>query len=627
MSDYKNFVYGLPITVGITGHRDIRDTDKVREILREQLQAIRPRFPNTPLYALSALAEGADRLFAQLALDCGWQLHVILPLAPEVYRVDFISEESKSEFDILCKQAETCTTVRVVVPGSEQDVTQKGLHRDLQYAEAGIQMAQCSHILIALWDGKPAVGLGGTAQIVNFRETGYLDLEGTSQSGHVTPRIRDMLLPTNPLYPPETGLVCKIFCDRQSAAGSVADGCKLHDVEWTAGSSREEKDIRKEESLAVLFSKSSTFGEHETPQILDSLNKIVSWNSNVQKALQHEPGWPASLSEYSTAPDPLRTPLLGTRCIVDKIVTKKISERRGRLKLVFVVMAVALLIGSRAPGDPEWWVTLSLWGQLLALLGLAYLLYRRGWKGVPEDYIEQRALTEGLRIQDHWNTIGVRDGVSLHYMHHEEDLLQRVSYALKGTRFGKVSTDRTVDAFRDLKTRWIDDQFMYYSGKTKPEEGAVRYLKRISKLLFCFGVLFLVSVTINGSIGFFHGEGESSFELLFHILEHLAELLIELCALLLAYLEFSGDTDNVEDYTRAKYLFARAQKQFDDNLKYLPDVSASVGKETSLGVEDESQPEHNLRHVARSLGIEILTGDTARWVERSLKQKIDLLKR
>ncbi|MFE3939759.1 hypothetical protein ACFXPJ_39930, partial [Streptomyces goshikiensis] len=62
--------------IGVTGHRSIPDEalghvrDGLRAVLREH---------EGPLEALSSLAEGADQLFAAIALECGADLTVVIP--------------------------------------------------------------------------------------------------------------------------------------------------------------------------------------------------------------------------------------------------------------------------------------------------------------------------------------------------------------------------------------------------------------------------------------------------------------------------------------------------------------------------------------------------------------------
>ena len=59
----------IPIVVGVTGHRAIREQDcpAIREAVRTELEKLRTLCPNSPLVMLSSLAEGADLLCADAA--------------------------------------------------------------------------------------------------------------------------------------------------------------------------------------------------------------------------------------------------------------------------------------------------------------------------------------------------------------------------------------------------------------------------------------------------------------------------------------------------------------------------------------------------------------------------------
>ena len=206
----------------MTGERVWRDPGADRATVLAQFASIQNQFPSSPLYAVSALAEGADRIFAHIAIEMGWELHVVLPMRPELYRADFTSEGSEDEFDVLCRASKTCMVMPIVVPGTEGRIVKPGLYRNLQYASAGIYLARRSHILFALWDGKPAVGLGGTAQIVSFRRKGALsaDVIRYKEDG-LTPEILNLLYSVNPLEDPETGLVAIVYCARETQLGDT----------------------------------------------------------------------------------------------------------------------------------------------------------------------------------------------------------------------------------------------------------------------------------------------------------------------------------------------------------------------------------------------------------------------
>src|SRR5271165_5032845 len=72
----------LPLVVAVTGHRDL-SPDEVPHIVqqvRALFIALNDRYPHTPILLLSSLAEGADRLVAHTALECGAELYVVLPM-------------------------------------------------------------------------------------------------------------------------------------------------------------------------------------------------------------------------------------------------------------------------------------------------------------------------------------------------------------------------------------------------------------------------------------------------------------------------------------------------------------------------------------------------------------------
>ena len=64
----------LPLVIGVTGHRDLRDQDvaKIEQQVAAVIAELRRDYlgseGETPIIVLSALAEGADRLVARVAI-------------------------------------------------------------------------------------------------------------------------------------------------------------------------------------------------------------------------------------------------------------------------------------------------------------------------------------------------------------------------------------------------------------------------------------------------------------------------------------------------------------------------------------------------------------------------------
>lgn len=153
-----------PLIFGVSGHRDIVPADVPR--LREELGLVFSRFraarPGIVFQLLSPLAEGADRLTAEVALDLQIKLLVPLPMPQEEYERDFPSPSSLAEFRRLLAAAESSWQISST-DGAGQTRTQ-------QYAAVGDFIARKSHVLLLLWDGRENNKVGGTAWVGKRRE-------------------------------------------------------------------------------------------------------------------------------------------------------------------------------------------------------------------------------------------------------------------------------------------------------------------------------------------------------------------------------------------------------------------------------------------------------------------------
>lgn len=132
--------------VGITGHRDLQDEPGMLAALAAHLADIEP-----PLVGISALAAGADQLFARAVLSCGGTLEVIVPGAD--YRASLPADVRRT-FDELTDAAAVVTTLDI-----------EHVDRDA-YLAAGLAILDRSDVLFAAWDGEPSRGAGGTADMV-----------------------------------------------------------------------------------------------------------------------------------------------------------------------------------------------------------------------------------------------------------------------------------------------------------------------------------------------------------------------------------------------------------------------------------------------------------------------------
>jgi hypothetical protein len=162
------------LIVGVTGHRRLAAEGPLRERLVQVLETLRSSAPppsQGPLVALSALAEGADRLVARLVLDetPAGALRVVLPLEVDDYLHDFGSDDSIAEFRSLLSRAEEIT---VLAPRQDARATPEAeqSRREAAYEAGGRFVVDHCTVLIAIWDGQPARGRGGTAEVVAYAQ-------------------------------------------------------------------------------------------------------------------------------------------------------------------------------------------------------------------------------------------------------------------------------------------------------------------------------------------------------------------------------------------------------------------------------------------------------------------------
>ena len=162
----------LTLSVGVTGHRALSVDDAARFQVRVDalLRDISARVaaiaathadvfdPCPPgLALLSPLAQGADQIAAEVALEQGWQLRATLPFARDDYARDF-DADGVARLDALLARAQAVWTV----PADASDVAD----RTRGYELAGDATVAHADLLVAAWDGERARGNGGTAQVV-----------------------------------------------------------------------------------------------------------------------------------------------------------------------------------------------------------------------------------------------------------------------------------------------------------------------------------------------------------------------------------------------------------------------------------------------------------------------------
>jgi hypothetical protein len=139
--------------IGITGHRGLptASAELVKAALREVVRGC----PAAELVGVSCIADGPDAWFAQAVLDHGGELEVVVPARK--YRESLPAWHQATYDELIGRAAE---------------VHETGLAKpDAQAHMAGSEiLVELVDELIAVWDGRPARGYGGTADVVSYAE-------------------------------------------------------------------------------------------------------------------------------------------------------------------------------------------------------------------------------------------------------------------------------------------------------------------------------------------------------------------------------------------------------------------------------------------------------------------------
>ena len=134
--------------LGVTGHQELPlAAAKLLQHRLDQFAQVASDF-----IVVSSLAVGTDSEVATRMLEAGGHLHVVVP--SENYEKTFASSAALDKYRSLLARAETVE--HLPFPGPTEEA----------FLEAGYRVVDQCDALLAVWDGEPARGLGGTADIV-----------------------------------------------------------------------------------------------------------------------------------------------------------------------------------------------------------------------------------------------------------------------------------------------------------------------------------------------------------------------------------------------------------------------------------------------------------------------------
>lgn len=438
----------VPIVVGGVGHRDIDPNNGgLKTAITAECHRLKRRFGHSPFVVLSPLAEGADRLIAQIAVrELQADLIAVLPMPPEEYQRDFKTPELKQEFHKLLAQA---LYVKVAeVPKDTPSWKVDGDARNEQYARAGAIVTDHSHILFAIWDGKAARGKGGTADQVKWFERGFSPdiyaLHGESRSR---------------LDPAEPGRL--IWIDKSSARVKPVDG------PLAPG--------KANSNIGTILTRTNRYNKDVWKKRFHKVNRLASYAET-------------SLDDYAITQSVYRASDTASARLAKKV---RISDKDI---YIFALIAIASFnIVSNRSFAP--WLYLIV---TLLMLGLAINVW---WRSMDNRFLEYRGLAEAMRTLFFWRVSGVKGSVWAGYLARQAGVVHWIRQAVRTAEFLQdchLEHNKLAAApggIEIAKAFWLADQRKWYAKKETEHLSAYRTWNWVSRLAIgaSFAIAFLLA--------------------------------------------------------------------------------------------------------------------------------------
>ncbi|MEM8767881.1 MAG: hypothetical protein AAGE43_10580 [Pseudomonadota bacterium] len=439
----------VPLVIGVTGHRDLvpDELEAIKARIRSFFEDMQAAFPDLPLMVMTPLAEGADRLAAEVAHELDIPTIVLLPMPQHLYERDF-EGASLAEFQAMRELGE-CVELPLLPEFDEADVMAPGLGRDYQYAQLGAYLAAHSHILLAIWDGKPSNAPGGTGHVIKFHQHDVIDLIADGQHRSPIDFTED-----------ESDLVFHVVCSRLEE-GSPAEGLKAGDAFWFTRDEVRPRTLYMPDRYRQVFKRMAEFSaDLATPVDEQSFHPLLP-------------------------PEELVRCGQGGRDI-DRLYHRADALSR-RYQSYFYreigwTSALALTAGASFVAYADWpglpFMIIPYIACIVLVVSLAWLERRLSWQ---RKFLDYRVLAEGLRVQFFWSLAGVEMENPSRFSH--DSFLKRQDLELGWIRnvmrfagFRADSTDRdSTPEFVDLcMQHWVEDQYAYYAKKAEEREGRHR---------------------------------------------------------------------------------------------------------------------------------------------------------
>jgi len=522
----------LPLVVGVTGHRDLRQKDI--GALKAALNGIFDRLKKdyqttvgpTPIIVLSSLAEGADQLVASVAVECGAQLIAPMPMPIEEYRHDFepgIEPGAAEGFDKWMNLRIPKPIMPFTPENSLDAVRSNREKRNEQYRAVGLFIVRHCDVLIALWDGnKHETAVGGTAEVVDSKLNGIPLPQGVSARAS--------------LDAPEIGPVIHVITPRTSSPDDMTVSVapwgvdvvkqfrsRLATIQQRAVANPEEETKRKDDAdkLMAAYDHWRTF-----EAVIELTRQFNSENRKLFKRKRNRAEVARSLDQLFETSDrkcvheardkafEIAKRWCNLYAAADRLAGKWQRRFRADWKWLFLLAFAAFaffeVFAHLAPVGGHLYdkalvhaIDNVLLGGYVIVFGIVYLVFFIvRWRKDQERFLDYRALAEALRVAVFWKLNGIGAIADAYPIKLPRELAWVKACLLNQELFdvAEGTSNATPDpsSYRWTQSIWVDGQFAYFRNTTEKYLHAAERREKLSRWILVVAfllALFLLAVS------------------------------------------------------------------------------------------------------------------------------------
>ncbi len=502
-----------PYIVAVSGHRNfntnpnnglpIYTDEQIKTTFKRLLTSLAKKWDKVsgktaPLILLMGMADGADQIAAEAALELADQYYVkVLAVLPMHESIFINTLDNKPRFQAILEKVDGIIRLPLADEnvGKEAELADmnKGnqssaARRDRQYAILAEFLTLHSHTVFAFWDGidKPE-NKGGTSVAVRFK------LEGSpadSVLGH-----------SDSLTFPTVGPIVQILIAREyKKSENIENREHPYPLSLTGESTppvflwtREnqpplERSVIKSDQKLKDLDVLADLPEFDVvlPRLGQANRDSVRRYPSIEKDLpQSIKSLGVEIGQYD-----LETDVLVNHYSVMDQLSQLFQRYTNRISFIYVSALFAFLFlggilssfwgvrqnqwgesakssfnflwanGSESPYDCMFCLTVLFWGAFLFLVGLFCFAT---WKQFHRRYHRYRALAEALRVQIFWRVVGMRNAVSGYYRSHQVDDLVWLRCALNGVDVLLESPEPLSETLANQRLaeasqKWITDE-------------------------------------------------------------------------------------------------------------------------------------------------------------------------